>query len=283
MARFVSSIRRAVAARVRLAFICRAAWPSLASRCCWSMPIPRARSVRRSLVPPKSNNYRPKRPWQSCSTMAVIRCQPTRFTCPLRSSGSRSSRPITRSPAYNSPSPELAGLKQGRRQSARAVPLERHRIRAPLDDAHPSQWLHTVAELRRLPRHEPAVKKLGQAPSLRQIFKGFPRFGSEPVPFFRSTKRAAYLDACRQLLGIADDVPPSTDGCFDDAQPSRPLCPRCEVVMECISQQSRLSWKKGLRARHLCRSLDLLADASHPCTPPPRTPGRSSGSAPGTC
>jgi hypothetical protein len=32
--------------------------------------------------------------------------------------------------------------------------LARHRIRAPLDDAHPSQRLHPVAELRRLPRHE---------------------------------------------------------------------------------------------------------------------------------
>jgi hypothetical protein len=31
-----------------------------------------------------------------------------------------------------------------------------------------------------------AVKKLGQAPSLRQIFQGFRRFGSEPVPFFHS-------------------------------------------------------------------------------------------------
>jgi hypothetical protein len=78
----------------------------------WSMPIPRARSVKLSSVLRKSNNYRPRRPWRPCLTRAVSGCLPTRFPCPLRSSGSCSSRPITRSPAHNFQSPELAGLKQ---------------------------------------------------------------------------------------------------------------------------------------------------------------------------
>jgi hypothetical protein len=72
--------------------------------------------------------------------------------------------------------------------------------------------------------------------------KGFTR--SRSYGGYHGTKRAEYLDACRQLLGLADDDPPSTDDRLDDAKPSGPMCPRCEVVMECISQQSRPSWKK---------------------------------------
>ena len=63
---------------------------------------------------------------------------------------------------------------------------------------------------------------------------------------YHRTKRAAYPDGCRQLLGFADNAPLSTDDRLDDAKPSGPMCPRCEVVMECLSQQSRPSWEKVL-------------------------------------
>jgi hypothetical protein len=72
--------------------------------------------------------------------------------------------------------------------------------------------------------------------------KGFTR--SRSYGGYHGTKRAAYLDACRQLLGITDDEPLSTDDQPVDAQPTEPMCPRCEVVMQCIRQQSRPSWKQ---------------------------------------
>jgi hypothetical protein len=43
-----------------------------------------------------------------------------------------------------------------------------------------------------------AVKKLGQAPSRPLIFRGFRRFGSEPVPFFHSLSAKARTFAERK-------------------------------------------------------------------------------------
>jgi hypothetical protein len=72
--------------------------------------------------------------------------------------------------------------------------------------------------------------------------KGFTR--SRSYGGYHGTKRAAYLDSCRQLLKTADNDPLSTDDRLDDATPSGPMCPHCGVAMQCIGQQSRPSWKK---------------------------------------
>jgi hypothetical protein len=61
---------------------------------------------------------------------------------------------------------------------------------------------------------------------------------------YHSTKRAAYLDTCRQLLGLTDDGPPSGEDRPEEPKPSGPKCPQCETVMECIQEQSRPSWKQ---------------------------------------
>jgi len=63
---------------------------------------------------------------------------------------------------------------------------------------------------------------------------------------YHSTKRADYLARCRQLLGIAvDDPGPGSSGNRqDDAKTSELKCRHCDVTMQCISQQSRPSWKK---------------------------------------
>lgn len=100
--------------------------------------------------------------------------------------------------------------------------------------------------------------------------KGFTR--SRSYGGYHGTKRAAYLDACRQLLGIADNEPLSTEDQPADAQPSEPMCPRCEVVMQCIREQSRPSWKqvfeRGIYADPTLYSpmfhIDLQPHHAHP-------------------
>jgi len=72
--------------------------------------------------------------------------------------------------------------------------------------------------------------------------KGYTR--SRAYGGYHATKRAAYLDDCRRLLGIAVDGPMSTDDRLEDAEASSPSCPHCEIAMLCIGQQSRPSWKK---------------------------------------
>lgn len=72
--------------------------------------------------------------------------------------------------------------------------------------------------------------------------KGYTR--SRSYGGYHGTKRAAYLNRCRQLLGIATDDAASTNDCVDEAEASEPKCPHCDIAMECILRQSRPSWKK---------------------------------------
>jgi len=72
--------------------------------------------------------------------------------------------------------------------------------------------------------------------------KGYTR--SRSYGGYHGTKRAAYLASCRQLLGIATAVAASTDDDLDDSEASSPICPRCEIAMQCILRQSRPSWKR---------------------------------------
>ena len=72
--------------------------------------------------------------------------------------------------------------------------------------------------------------------------KGYTR--SRAYGGYHGTKRAVYLDRCRELLGIAADDPATTDDHLDVREASGPTCPHCEIAMLCILQQSRPSWKK---------------------------------------
>jgi hypothetical protein len=74
------------------------------------------------------------------------------------------------------------------------------------------------------------------------LSKGYTR--SRAYGGYHGTKRAAYLDCCRQLLGITVDDPVSIDGRVDAVDDPGPTCPHCEVAMQCIFRQSRPSWKK---------------------------------------
>ncbi|MFW6114321.1 MAG: IS91 family transposase [bacterium] len=78
--------------------------------------------------------------------------------------------------------------------------------------------------------------------------KGYTR--SRAYGGYHGRKRTDYLDRCRQLLKIAADAPLSSDSRLDDAKPTGPMCPHCEVAMHCIGQQSRPSWKK-IFERHI--------------------------------
>ena len=72
--------------------------------------------------------------------------------------------------------------------------------------------------------------------------KGYTR--SRSYGGYHGTKRAVYLDRCRELLGIAIDDSARTDDHLDDREASGPTCPHCEIAMLCIDQQSRPSWRK---------------------------------------
>jgi hypothetical protein len=72
--------------------------------------------------------------------------------------------------------------------------------------------------------------------------KGYTR--SRAYGGYHGTKRVAYLDLCRELLGIVVDPPVSTDDRPAEAKASGPTCPHCDVAMQCIGQQARPSWKK---------------------------------------
>jgi hypothetical protein len=72
--------------------------------------------------------------------------------------------------------------------------------------------------------------------------KGYTR--SRSYGGYHGTKRAAYLGCCGQLLGIATDAAESTEDCLDNRERSEPICPRCEIAMQCILRLSRPSWKE---------------------------------------
>jgi len=72
--------------------------------------------------------------------------------------------------------------------------------------------------------------------------KGYTR--SRSYGGYHSTKRAVYLDRCRQLLDIAVAEPARADDRPDDGEASGPTCPHCQIAMQCIGQQSRPSWRK---------------------------------------
>jgi hypothetical protein len=72
--------------------------------------------------------------------------------------------------------------------------------------------------------------------------KGYTR--SRAYGGYHGTKRAVYLDCCRELLGIAADDPATADDPLDAREASGPTCPHCEIAMLCVRQQSRPSWKK---------------------------------------
>jgi hypothetical protein len=90
--------------------------------------------------------------------------------------------------------------------------------------------------------------------------KGYTR--SRSYGGYHGTKRTAYLGCCRQLLGIAVDDPARTDDCLDDAKPSEPTCPHCEIAMHCIGQQSRPSWKKVFE-RHIYADPTIYSPMHH--------------------
>jgi hypothetical protein len=71
--------------------------------------------------------------------------------------------------------------------------------------------------------------------------KGYTR--SRAYGGYHGTKREAYLDRCRELLGIAGNDPATADNHLADHEAAGPTCPRCEIAMQCIHQQARPSWK----------------------------------------
>jgi hypothetical protein len=72
--------------------------------------------------------------------------------------------------------------------------------------------------------------------------KGYTR--SRSFGGYHGSKRADYLQRCRELLGITTDEPENTSAPLEETEASTPTCARCETRMVCIDQQSRPSWKQ---------------------------------------
>ena len=96
--------------------------------------------------------------------------------------------------------------------------------------------------------------------SLHILPKGFVR--CRAYGGYHGSRRKAYLEICRQLLPpsqpttdepATDSIPPA-----EIAQlPASPLCPRCQIEMECIAFAPRPSWREIFgeqRARTLSRA-----------------------------
>jgi hypothetical protein len=77
---------------------------------------------------------------------------------------------------------------------------------------------------------------------LHVLPKGYTR--SRSYGGYHGSKRADYLQRCRQLLEITTDEPENTSDPLEEAEASTPMCARCETRMVCIDQQSRPSWKR---------------------------------------
>ncbi len=72
--------------------------------------------------------------------------------------------------------------------------------------------------------------------------KGYTR--SRSYGGYHGSKRADYLERCRELLGITTDDLAKTSDPIEVPEHSTPTCVRCETPMLCIGQQSRPSWKR---------------------------------------
>jgi hypothetical protein len=74
---------------------------------------------------------------------------------------------------------------------------------------------------------------------------------------FSNTKRQAYLERCRQSLGLADDQQPSdhqqqlsTDSASEPQEHSL-ACPHCRQAMMCIGSSARPSWSETFSSSYL--------------------------------
>ena len=77
--------------------------------------------------------------------------------------------------------------------------------------------------------------------------KGYTR--SRQFGGYHGTKRAEYLERCRELLAKTTAAVPSMPSTPaeqqipTDTEPLAPSCPRCDVPMHRITEQRRPSWK----------------------------------------
>lgn len=83
--------------------------------------------------------------------------------------------------------------------------------------------------------------------SLHILPKGYTR--SRCYGGYHGSKRKDYLNRCRELLGTQDSSPIEGPEPMEREEPSLPVCPRCNIEMDCIEQQRRPSWKEVFERR----------------------------------
>jgi hypothetical protein len=78
--------------------------------------------------------------------------------------------------------------------------------------------------------------------TLHILPKGFTR--SRQYGGYHGTKRAKYINQCRELLGSANEAAVPSPLAVDPDKPSEPQCPQCESVLLLIQSQRRPSWRE---------------------------------------
>ena len=93
--------------------------------------------------------------------------------------------------------------------------------------------------------------------SMHILPKGYTR--SRQFGGYHGSKRKDYLPRCRELLTIASPppIPPP-----ERIEPTPPECPRCRIVMCCVLQQRRPSWKKVFE-RHIHEDPSIYSPMHH--------------------
>jgi hypothetical protein len=100
--------------------------------------------------------------------------------------------------------------------------------------------------------------------TLHVLPKGFTR--SRCYGGYHGSKRSAYLSRCRELLQVNEQPPaePPVEPVNlpeESANETRRLCPHCDGELQCLSRQSRPSWKQIFQ-RDLYRT-DIYSPQHH--------------------
>jgi hypothetical protein len=70
---------------------------------------------------------------------------------------------------------------------------------------------------------------------------------------FSCRQRKAYLTRCRTLVGSPPAPSQSPEASADEpaeAEPSTPLCPRCQTPLQCVFRDERVSWRSVVNGPH---------------------------------
>lgn len=115
--------------------------------------------------------------------------------------------------------------------------------------------------------------------SLHVLPKGFTR--SRCYGDYHGSKRAAYLEQCRELLGVIEDASATEPEANESSDPGSKLkCPHCDSDLQLLHYERRPSWRK-IFEQEIYRSAHIYSPQHHLGTASQRhgraPPGMQSG------